>query len=158
VIKRAILCGVVALAAAATLTAGAVADRPTKTPLPFPDATGQFCEDFQVLVHATSNKEVLHVFSSGVSLITGVLKVELTNLTTGETLAINISGPGKISADGSTITGGGPWLVFGEAGQIPGSPDPGLLFSHGNITISFEGTGSITVLGTVEDLCAALAS
>src|SRR3712207_2718525 len=114
--QRAILCGVVALAAAALLAPSAAADKPIKEPLPPLEATGQFCPDFQVQIRTTTNKEVMHVFSSGVSLITGALKVEVTNLATGETLALNIPGPGKVSADGTTITGGGPWLIFGEAG------------------------------------------
>lgn len=158
-IQRAILCGVVALAAAALLAPSAAADPPTKEPLPDLNATGQFCKDFQVEIRTTANKEVIHLFSSGVGLITGALKVEVTNLTTGKTLALNIPGPGKLSADGGTITGGGPWLLFGEAGQLPG-PDPGMLFTHGHITLELgpAGIASITVRGTVEDVCAALAS
>jgi hypothetical protein len=159
VIKRAILCGLVALAAAASFAASAAADRPVKQPVPFPDATGQFCTDFQVEIVATQNKEVVHIFSSGVALVTGVLKVEVTNLSTGKTLALNISGPGKFSADGSTIQARGTWLLFGEAGQLPG-PDPGMLLVSGHTTLNLgpAGIASMTVRGTVEDICAALAS
>jgi hypothetical protein len=138
--KRAILCGVVALATAALLTPTAAADKPTKEPLPSLEATGQFCPDFQVQIRTTTNKEVIHIFSSGVSLITGALKVEVTNLTTGKTLALNIPGPGKFSADGSTLTGGGPWLIFGEAGQLPARPR--LHFSRIRGYVTFPGSPS----------------
>ena len=158
-IGRAILRGAVALAAAALLAPAAMAAPPSKEPLPDLNATGQFCKDFQVEIHTTANKEVFHLFTSGVGLITGALKVEVTNLTTDKTLTLNIPGPGKVSADGSTITGGGPWLIFGEAGQLPG-PDPGMFFTHGRITLEIGPTGvtSMSVQGTVEDICAALAS
>ncbi len=158
-IQRAILCGVVALAAAALLVPSAAADKPIKAPLPAADATGQFCEDFQVRVHVTDNKEVIHIFSSGVSLITGVFKVEVTNVTTGKTLALNISGPGKISADGSTLSAHGRWLLFGEAGQLPG-PDPGMILVSGHSTLQLGPTGivSMELRGHVEDVCALLAA
>ena len=158
-IHRTISCIVLGLAAAALLVPTASADQPIKEPLPFSDLTGQFCEDFQVLVHATDNKEVIHIFSSGVALITGVLKVEVTNLETGKTLALNISGPGKISADGSTISGSGRWLLFGEAGQLPGS-GPGMMLVVGHLTLALGPAGieSIAVKGTTEDVCAALAA
>jgi hypothetical protein len=159
VIHRTISCIVLGLAAAALLVPTASADQPIKEPLPFSDLTGQFCEDFQVLVHATDNKEVIHIFSSGVALITGVLKVEVTNLETGKTLALNISGPGKISADGSTISGSGRWLLFGEAGQLPG-PDPGMMLLSGRIVLTLgpAGIAGIESVGQSEDVCAALAA
>jgi hypothetical protein len=158
VIKRAILSGVVALAAAALLAPGAGADRPGREPVGDLNATGPFCEGFDVAIVTTSNKEVSQLFTSGVNLVTGVLKVEVTNLTTQETIALNISGPGKVSADGNTLTGGGPWLIFGEAGVLPGG-DPGMFFTHGHITLTLSPTQitSMTVHGTVMDICAALA-
>jgi hypothetical protein len=160
VIHRTISCVVLGLAAAALLVPTAAADQPIKEPLPFSDLTGQFCEDFQVLVHATDNKEVIHIFSSGVALITGVLKVEVTNLTTGETLALNISGPGKISPDGSTISGSGRWLLFGEAGQLGPGSGPGMILVAGRLTLALGPAGieSMVLQGHIEDVCAALAA
>jgi hypothetical protein len=80
----------------------------------------------------------------------GKIKVVLTNLETGETLPVNIPGPGFIDADGNTIVGTGPWLVF-----VPGQ----LLFLVGHIT--FEpgpfGVQPTVVRGRSLDLCAALA-
>ena len=158
-IQRTFLRALLALCAAGLLVPTAAAEPPTREPLPFPEATGQFCADFQVSVRATQNKEVATVFSNGVALVTGVLKVEVTNLESGKTIALNISGPGKFSADGSTINGSGTWLLFGEAGQLPG-PDPGLLLVTGRHVITAGPTGitSIDTRGTSEDVCDALAS
>jgi hypothetical protein len=158
VIKRAILCGAVALAAAALLAPGAGADRPIREPLGDQNATGRFCPGFDVEIVTTANKEVAQIFSSGVTLVTGVLKVEVTNVSTGETLTLNISGPGKFSADGSTISARGTWLLFGEAGQLPG-PDPGMLLVSGHTTLNLgpAGIASMSVRGTIVDICAALA-
>lgn len=147
-----------ALAVAAVFLAPvAAADKPLKEPLPFPDATGQFCEDFPVLVHATENRGTAHVFSTGAVAFTGTLKVEVTNLDTGKTIALNISGPGKISADGTTLTGSGPWLFFGEAGFFgPGSP-PELSTNSGRIAISLIDGSFISRIGHSVDLCPVLA-
>jgi hypothetical protein len=156
--KRAILCGAVALAAAALLAPSAAAEKPIKEPLPSQNITAQFCPDFQVEIATTANKEVIHIFSSGVALITGVLKVEVTNVETGKTVALNISGPGKISADGSTISAHGTWLLYGEAGQLPG-PGPGMFLATGHTTLQVSPTGieSMSTRGTVQDVCALLA-
>ena len=158
--RRAILFGALGLVAAALLAPGAAADKPVREFLPLADATGQFCEDFQVRVHATDNKEYITVFSSGAMLITGVLKVEVTNLETGKTIALNISGPGKFSADGSTLTGGGPWLLFGEAGELGPGSDAGVTYIAGRTTLTFGPAGieTIETLGHTEDICAALAA
>ncbi len=80
----------------------------------------------------------------------GKIKVVLTNLDTGETLAVNIPGPGFIDVNGNTIVGTGPWLVF-----VPGQ----LLYLVGHIT--FEpgpfGVQPALVRGRSLDLCGALA-
>jgi len=85
------------------------------------------------------------------ALTVGKIKVVLTNLESGETLNVNIPGPGFIDADGNTITGTGPWLVF-----VPGQ----LLYLVGNIT--FEpgpfGVQPALVRGRSLDLCEALAA
>lgn len=160
-IRRLLLAAVLGLAVGALIAPSAAAEKPLKEPLPFDDLTGQFCEDFLVLVHATSNKEVLHLFSSGEALITGVLKVEVTNLETGKTLALNISGPGKFSADGSTLSGSGRWLLFGEPGDFGPGSGSFMTLVAGRLEITFDEEGGVTGLttqGHVEDICAALAA
>jgi hypothetical protein len=147
------------VAIAALAAPAAFADQPMKEPVPFPPATGQFCEGFMVSIEATENREVIHVFSSGVGLITGTLKVEVTNLSTDKTLELNISGPGSFSPDGTSITGTGRWLLFGEAGQLPG-PDPGMMLLSGRLelTLGPAGIAGIESVGQSEDVCAALAA
>jgi hypothetical protein len=80
----------------------------------------------------------------------GKIKAVLTNVETGESITVNIPGPGFIDADGNTIVGTGPWLVF-----VPGQ----LLFLVGHIT--FEpgpfGVQPDVVRGRSFDLCDALA-
>jgi hypothetical protein len=157
-ILRAILTAVALTVAAMSFAPVAAGDKPLMVPSPFPDATGQFCEDFPVLVHATTNQGVTRVFSSGAILFTGSLKVEVTNLDTGKTIALNISGPGKIGAEGSTLVGTGPWLFFGEAGFFgPGSP-PELSTNSGRFAIDLADGSFISRLGHSVDLCPLLAA
>jgi hypothetical protein len=76
----------------------------------------------------------------------GKIKVVLTNLETDESIALSIPGPGFIDADGNTIVGTGPWVVF-----VPGE----LLYVIGRIT--FEpgpfGVQPDVVRGQTLDLC-----
>ena len=84
------------------------------------------------------------------ALTVGKLKAVLTNVETQESITVNIPGPGFLDADGNTIAGTGPWLVF-----VPGQ----LLFLVGHIT--FEpgpfGVQPAEVRGRSLDLCEALA-
>jgi hypothetical protein len=150
---------VLGLVVAGLVVPTAAADKPSKEPFPSSDLTGRFCEDFDVRFHVTDDRGTLHVFSSGVALVTGTLKIEVTNLASDRTLALNISGPGKFSPDGSSLTGTGRWLLFGEAGELPG-PDPGMLLTTGRMTLGLSPTGieSIETQGTVTDVCALLAA
>jgi hypothetical protein len=69
---------------------------PVREPAPFLDATGQFCTDFQVLVHAVENRDVMTTFSNGQINIAGRLILEVTNLESGKSIVLNASGPGMI--------------------------------------------------------------
>jgi hypothetical protein len=80
----------------------------------------------------------------------GKIQVVLTNVETEESIALSIPGPGFIDADGNTIVGTGPWVVF-----VPGQ----LLYLVGHIT--FEpgpfGVQPALVRGRSIDLCEVLA-
>ncbi len=93
-IGKALMAAVAGAAAAALFIPTAFADKPVIVPSPFPDATGRYCEGFDVLVHATTNNGRTKIFSSGAIMFTGSLKVEVTNLDSGKTIALNISGRG----------------------------------------------------------------
>lgn len=93
-------------------------------------------------------------------LLTGVNIGTLTNLSTGYTITVNVSGPQKITLnpDGSgqnEIIG--PWLL---SGPYPGSlelPDLALLTGHG--LFAWDSNGNITEAffdGKVTDVCEAL--
>jgi hypothetical protein len=148
---------VVALAVSLAAATPAAADKPIKEPAPFGEFTGQFCEDFPVRVRDTTNRGILKVFSSGATLITGTLKVEVTNLETGKSIALNVSGPARSSVDGSTLVGTGRWIFFGEPGFFgPGSPAM-LEASSGRFEIDLTDGSFLSRNGHRVDLCPLLA-
>jgi len=156
-----ILVATAVLGAALAVAPLASADRPIRVELPAADVSGQFCEDFPVLVHPTRNNEFITIFSSGAALITGALRVEVTNLDTGETIELNIPGPGRITEDGSTLIGTGPWLLFEEEGGFGEGSPAQVLFTSGRFVLTFDAEGNITEFtppGHIVDICAALAA
>ena len=94
------------------LAPSAAADKPIIEPAPFGEFTGQYCEDFLVRVRETTNRGTAKIFSDGSVIITGTLKVDVTNLETGKTISLNISGPAMFSSDGATLVGVGRWLLL----------------------------------------------
>jgi hypothetical protein len=129
---------------------------PVREPAPAFDATGQFCEDFPVLVHVLANRQFITIFSDGGVHITGQLKAEITNLDTGKTIVENISGPLIIEPDG-TFFALGRGLLFGEAGFFgPGSPAE-LSINSGRVVINGFDLSILSRTGRTEDLCAELA-
>jgi len=80
----------------------------------------------------------------------GKIKAVLTNVETQDSITVNIPGPGFIDANGNTIVGTGPWLVF-----VPGQ----LLYLVGHITFKPGpfGVQPDVVRGRSLDLCDVLA-
>jgi hypothetical protein len=80
----------------------------------------------------------------------GKIKAELTNVETQDSITVNIPGPGFIDANGNTIVGTGPWLVF-----VPGQ----LLYLVGHITFKPGpfGVQPDVVRGRSLDICDVLA-
>lgn len=147
---------VAAVGIALSLAPLAAADKPSKEPIPFGEFTGQYCEDFAVHIAPTTDGESIKVFSDGSAMITGPLKVNLTNVETGKTINVNIPGPARFSSDGSTLTGTGRWLFFGEAGFL-GRPGPTLEESAGHFMIDLGTVTFTSRTGTSRELCSALA-
>ena len=148
---------VVALCAAAT----ASADPGTRTPVPLPDDNTVTGCGFDVLVDYVESNVVSKTFSNDASpvveILSGVAKVQLTNLETGETIAVNISGPLVVKAfgDGSVVLAQeGPWFHI----DFPGLP--AIFLTEGRVTITIDAAGNVTVdgRGRIVDLCAALAA
>ena len=147
---------ILAMLAALALAPIAGADPPVREPVDLPDVTGQFCEDFPVLVHATVNREFITTFSDGRMHISGTQIVELTNLDTGNSIEVNASGPGTITSDGTTLIALGRLLLFGEAGFF--GPEPELSINAGRTVISLVDFSIISRAGYSQDLCPALAA
>ena len=148
---------VVALCAAAT----ASSEPPTRTPFVLPDDNIDPACGFDVLVDYLESNAVSTTFSNDASPVveidTGAAKMQLTNLETGKTIAVNISGPQvvKVFSDGSVVLSDvGPWLF----NEIPGLP--GIFLSEGRVTITIDPTGNVTIDGNgrIVDLCAALSA
>jgi len=138
----------------------ALADPPVIEPAPpiddFTLPAGDVCS-FPVFFEIVSAKGIFKFFSDGRLLITGQLKVRLTNLDSPEkALALNVSGPGSIDASGNeTLLGSGILILGGFDAD-----GPALLFTHGRFVLTRAPDGSIANIeahGTSTDLCAALA-
>jgi hypothetical protein len=144
---------VVALGTCLALAAPAGAVKPEQGPAPFGESTGQYCEDFAVRIRATTDRGTIKVFSTGAAMITGTLKVEVTNLESGKAIQLNISGPARFSSDETTLVGTGAWLLFGEPGFFgPGSPRT-LETNHGRLVISLVDGSIVSRTGHRVELC-----
>lgn len=144
--------GVVALLSA--FVPLAAAEKPVREFIPASDFTISGSCPFEVGVHIVQNKEYGITFANGATLITGALKVELTNLSEPtNSVALNIPGPGlfRFSDDGGlTIDAKGPWLFF-----YPGV----MVYTTGHVTFSVSAAGVFSLTqqgGTTTNLCTVL--
>ena len=158
-LKPVVLALTVAVALCATATASA--NPPTRTPVPLPEDNIDTGCGFDVLVDYVESNVVSKTFSNDASpvveILSGVAKVQLANLETGKTIAVNISGPlvVKVFGDGSVVLADdGPWLH----GGVPGLP--AIFLTEGHVIITIDAAGNVTVdgRGRIVDLCAALAA
>ena len=143
--------GAAALVAAAT----AAATPPTRSQALSPTdfvVTGSCA--FDVAVHVEAQNEWATTFDNGVTLVTGQLRVTLTNMASRDSVRLNIPGPGwsSVAGDGTvTLQIAGPWLVF----------QPGLmLYVDGRGVVTIDAAGNQTFVqqaGTSTDVCAVLA-
>jgi hypothetical protein len=135
-------------------------------PGPNPDFTVEGVCDFPVLLHDVVNKIVVTDFFDQDGNLTreqgnGLLIEEVSRLDAQgnpvETITRNISGPGveRFEESGSTLTGTGPWLLFGFPGEFAGFPDGFIWFTTGQFVLRFEGTSEITMVKEPmhEDVC-----
>ena len=141
------------------------AEPPTRVPIPIPedgvrDDLCAFPVEFHYLqwrVKATTHEDGTGTL---VTITTGVAKVRLTNLDSGESLDLNISGTGmlRVRPDGSFVfTGNGPWL-FSDV--PPGLGLPPLFWTSGHFQVNADTQGNLVSfdrVGSLVDLCEALA-
>lgn len=150
------------LALLALFTTTATAGKPLKEPLPPPEdaihPAGLVCP-FALGEEVLSDRGKSITFSDGSQLVTGTLKEKLTNLDTGESIVVNVSGPGKFTVEGDVlhVFGRGAWLLLATADE-PGGP--GALFVHGHIRFDVDlltgAPSNLQVRGTIRDLCEVL--
>ncbi len=79
----------------------------------------------------------------------GSIILTVTNLDTGESVRVNISGPGTLSSSGLPVIGRGPWAIFEPIAQ------GGLRFFHGvtRFVPAPYGVHAIPISGREENLC-----
>jgi hypothetical protein len=157
-----------ALALALFSTTLISAQGPTRSPVnnqPFTVAAGQGC-NFPLHGEPLIDQEVTKTFppeSNGdvKVIITGRLVFELTNLDTGKSLVVNISGPvtavfhpdGSVRADFGGLSG--PIVFFPT--DIP--PGPKAFINSGRLVVDITPSGQLILVsqsGHEEDVCAAL--
>lgn len=108
---------------------------------------------------AVDDQGVLHFV-----LVTGVFKVLVTNLDTGNSVLVNASGTGHdatLAPNGDFLfTSSGPSLIVQSDEQAAETGLPTLFLNSGKMSILFRGDGSAELLsrtGHLTDLCAATA-
>jgi hypothetical protein len=110
----------------------------------------------QVVVHVLGGARAITFDGQGVAfatLATGAIKIDITNLDTGESVTVNISGPGGLNGDGLPVVGWGPWAIYEPAAE------GGIRFLHGLtrfVPVSY-GVHAIPIAGREENLCDRLA-
>jgi hypothetical protein len=135
----------------------AAADKPVKEPAPSDDFTipASIC-GFEVTVEILTDKAKAITFGDGRTMISGALKVRLTNSDDPtSSIVLNIPGPGTFEASG-VLTATGPWLFFFLPGELGAGSPPLLAYTKGRVLI--DDTGFHLLGGTRTDLCPLLAS
>ena len=142
--------------AAITVPVAAASGPPVIEPAPSEDFTipADIC-GFEVGVEILADKAKAITFSDGRTMISGALKVRLTNLDDPtRSVVLNIPGPGTFDESGLTATG--PWLFFFLPGEL-GEGSPAILaYTTGLVRIDDAGFHQLG--GTRTDLCPLLAS
>ncbi len=166
--RVAVLCGV-AVVVALMSTTPAMAKAPTREFLPLPDriVLRNVCPDFRIVADILVNREYGITFTDANGdpsrMITqGSLVVRLTNPENGESIVLNISGPGELvfHADGSsTQTARGTWFLFFFEGQLGAGMSGTSFVNSGQVVFVNNADGTATILsqtGKMEDVCVTL--
>ena len=140
----------------------AVAQKPTIQLIPFTSffvPAAAAC-GFDVLFTPQAgrpNKERLIQFAN-TAIIAGPLFVTITNLSTGKTINLNISGPQRISFSGNTTAELlGPYVTLLPADVATAAGLPLLSLTYGRVVVTVDQQFNISsiqsVTGTVQDVC-----
>ena len=145
----------VVIAALSVCASVASATPPTHEPVSFADRTFSGQCSFDVFRHVLVNRSVLTTFSNGNRLTTGTFKERLTNLSTGEFIDVNASGPilAVFNDDGSSTEYLRGRQFIRPAGE--------LLITTGLVIVERDPAGAIVgftqIGGTTQDVCELLA-
>jgi hypothetical protein len=152
---RALRILVAAALASLVVATAAAGGPPTREPLLLEGFEFENVCKFPVVIEVTANKEFVTFFDDGRIHVTGKLFVRVTNTDSGESLDLNISGPGLLSPDSERSGGRGLFILFPED-----EGGPGLVVTTGRVDVVRGEDGFIddlTVRGKSVDVCAALA-
>ena len=154
-----------ALALPALAAGPTIVDNPL-TPFVIPAAIG--CGTFDVNAAPTVGKpnggRIIEFFNQqGVlesEIIHGAVFVTLTNASNGNSINLNISGPGKISFTSNTEVLFGPTLLIGFPANVTPPNLQGIAFANGRTVVQFDNSGNIIsvsfVGNTPQNVCGLL--
>ena len=146
-----VLCLAALAVAAVVLASPASAEKPTREPLAIADEDFSGVCSFTVGRRVLVNRSVLTTYSDGDQRITGTFKQRLINLTTGEFIDVNSSGPVLLDfhADGA--------LTEIDYGRQFARPPGRLLLTTGKLVWEFDSAGNFVSFtqqgGTAQDVC-----
>lgn len=145
-----------------TLVLPAIAGKPfiTVTPItPFVIPAADGCGTFDLYVApepGRPNGERLIEFANA-AIAQGPVFLTVKNLSTGNTISLNVSGPSMFSFTNNTAIFGGASFPFGLPANLAGPAGlPAVGFAHGRIVVGADAFGniiSVSFTGTVQDVC-----
>jgi hypothetical protein len=116
------------------------------------------CDGFTVRADVTYGWNTVVIFGNGTLLTTGAINATLTNLSTGTSIKINVSGQGRFHMDSELMYAHGPWELDVSDDISTPQFDGKLIFVNGNTVFSTATTDVLSSTTQVRDLCAELAA
>jgi len=157
----------IALAIIASSASGALAGKPTREPSPSPsafDIIGSCAFAVHVDTLADNGAATTYVGRDGqptFTRITGHLVMKVTNVTTGTSAVLNVSGPGTfrpLAGGLIRVDGTGNWLIYLFDTDAGG---PGIWWTHGRLSLVIDESDVVvqTALPSSRiDVCALLST
>jgi hypothetical protein len=139
----------------------AAAGKPTITEVPNVPAllpAGQYCPSFDVQytpLKQNETRKTFYIQDYSMQIVSGPLVASFTNMKTGYSMTINISGPERkiVNSTAGTLTVHylGNWMIWGSP-QVQGLPP--IAYNKGQLTFIFDATGvHWSQTGKLQNLC-----
>jgi hypothetical protein len=165
-VPRALLCATTAILLAGTLGVrpAAAQGRPEVSHDPPSTVTvllGDLCEGFDVRADVIFGQNNVVTFDNGTVLSTGSVRARITRIlpngSDGASIALNISGQGRLDVNTGLVSAHGPWEL--DHPDDPTTPEweGKFLFVNGNTVFDPATADVISSTTPVRDLCAELA-